>query len=782
MNAGEVKRIVLLILILAGLVSSSGYLFSSEAAGRWQGFERHRQLAGASPSAGIPWQFIGPTNISGRCTDIAVVTPRGPQYTIYVATASGGVWKTENEGTSWNPVLTVAPSTAIGALALAPGNQEIIWAGTGEANIFRSSQSGIGVFRSLDGGKTWAHRGLDESGTIARIVIHPTDPDIVYVAASGKEWTNNPERGVYKTSDGGATWNQVLYINSETGAIDLVMDPRNPETIYAATWQRIRRKWNDPRNQPHYRHSGILRSDDGGRSWKELNRGLPEARFRGRIGLDIARSNPDVLYALVDNYEQLREPTAEELADDYGLPSSGIIRGATVYRSADRGETWRQVSGLTPEMKKFMADLSVTFGWVFGQIRVDPGDENKVYAMGLWLNVSSDGGATFREIRGMHVDHHGLWIDPDNPRYLVNVNDGGIVISYDGGDNWRHFTHNLPVSQFYNLAFDTAGPDWRIYGSLQDHGSFRGKIDLRNRDRIPAVPFEQAPGGEASHHAIDPRDANLVYSAGFYGRLSRTDLSVPGRAGRKDIFPRVFPGEPRLRGQWLAPFLISPHNPDTLLLGTQYLFRSVNRGDTWERISPDLSRNDPAKTGDIPFQTIFSLAESPLKSGLLYAGTDDGRAHVSRDDGRTWQDISRGLAPGKWISRVIASTHDMGTVYLAQNGKREDDFKAYLWKSSDFGRNWKSIAAGVPLGPINVIREDALDPGILYLGTDLGVYLSRDRGENWEVLGGGLDTTYVHDLLVHPLDDIVVIATHGRGMWALDMARVRREAGQAKNN
>jgi len=741
---------------------------STDPALRMEWFDQHVEMKKSSKFKDLKWQFIGPTNVSGRCTDIAVITPKGENYTIYVGAASGGVWKTENEGTTWEPIFDQGPSTSIGDLAVAPSNPEIIWVGTGEANIFRSSQVGSGIYKSIDGGKTWKHMGLADTLTIARIVIHPENPDVVYVAASGHEWTDNEERGVFKTTDGGKTWGKVLYIDMKTGAIDLVMDSKDCNTLYAATWERVRNKWNDPRAEPSYSGSGIYKTTDGGNTWKPINNGLPDANHRGRIGIDVCRSNPSVLYAFVDNYEIAREPTEEERNDPYGIPSCGFIKGATVYRSDDKGESWTRVSGLTEEMKRYMEYHSGTFGWVFGQIRVDPNDENTVYTMGLALNVSNDGGKTFRRLRGMHGDHHGLWIDPDNSNYLVNVNDGGIVISYDKGKTWKTFTHNLPLCQFFNISCDMDTP-FRVYGSMQDHGSFKGTVDLgRGRDNIQAVNFERAPGGEGTSHAIDPTNSDVIYSSGFYGSLSRTDLSIPGREGRKSILPRQYENEPRLRGQWVAPTIISPHNNKIIYHGMQYLFRSIDRGDTWEKISPDLTYNNKDELGDIPFQTIFSISESPLKFGLIYVGTDDGKVHVTKDGGKTWKEIMTGLPYKKWVSRIVASAFDLGTVYMTQNGKRDDDFAAYVWKSTDYGKTWVDISGNIPLGPVNVIREDPVDRNILYVGTDLSVYVSKDGGKDWDVLGGNLPSTYVHDLIIHPRDNIIVIATHGRGMWAMD--------------
>lgn len=746
---------------------------------RLQGWAEHQKMIEASPFAKLKWSHLGPTNISGRCTDIAVVGPKGKDYTIFVATASGGVWKTVNEGTTWEPIFDREASTSIGDIAVDPRNPDVIWVGTGEANIFRSSQAGVGIYKTTDGGKNWKHMGLADTYTIGRVVIDPGNSDIVYVAASGHEWTNNAERGVFKTTDGGATWEKVLFISDKTGSNDLVMDPTDSSILYAAVWQRMRLKWNDPRNFEDTSESGIYKTTDAGATWTPVNTGLPDGPFRGRIGIDICRSQPRTLYAFVDNYEIAREPTPEELADPYGIPSCGFIKGATVYRSDDGAAGWTLACPVTDKMKPYMERHSNTYGWVFAQIRVDPNDPDTYYTMGLGLNVSTDGGESMTPLRGMHGDHHGLWIDPDNSNYLINVQDGGIVISYDKGKNWKSFLHNLPVCQFFNVSYDMAQP-FHVYGSMQDHGSFRGVVDLsRGRTNIPAQEWEGAPGGEGSTHAIDPENPDIVYSAGFYGHITRADLSKPGegwyRFENKDIYPKILPGEAKLRAQWLAPIVMSPHHKDTIYLGTQYLYRSRFRGDNWERISPDLTYNIKSRIGDIPYQTIFSISESPLKDGLIYAGTDDGRVHVTRDAGKSWKEIVKGLPFRKWVSRIVASQYDIGTVYMTQNGKRDDDFSVYVWKSTDFGNTWTSIAGNIPLGPVNVIREDPVQKNILYLGTDNGAYVSTDGGETWNVIGGDLPSCYVQDLVIHPRDNILVIATHGRGMWAMDATPINKK-------
>jgi len=728
-------------------------------------FTKQEEMKASSPFKDLKWQYIGPTNISGRCTDIEAVTPHGKSYTIWVGSATGGVWKSVNEGTTFEPVTDGLATASIGDIAIDPNNTETVWVGTGEANIFRSSNAGCGIYKTTDGGKTWNLMGLENTSTIGRVKVNPKNSNIVYVAASGNEWTANADRGLFKTSDGGKTWTKVLYVDENTGANDLVIDPRDPNTIYCTTWERIRLKWNDPRTTETSKNNGIWKSDDGGKNWKKINEGLPAANMRGRIGIDIAASNPKVLYAYVDNYEISSKSKPGDL-DSYGRQRKDIIKGATIYRTDNGGATWTQVSGLTSDQKTFMERHSATYGWVFGQIRVDPSNENTIYTMGIQLNQSTDGGKTFKSLRGMHVDHHGLWIDPANSEYLLNAQDGGIAISYDKGKNWKIPIEELPLAQFYNVAYDFSTP-FRVFGSIQDHHSWFGEVNLsRGRDRVPDTEFKNILGAEGSTHAINPFDNNTIYSSTFYGALSRAEISsYPSSA--KDLLPQRLPGEEPLRGEWVAPSLISNHNPDIIYHGMQFVMMSKDKGDTWEFISPDLSYNDPAKRGDINYQTISVLDESPLRFGLLYAGTDDGRIWRTKDGGKNWTEIRNGAVPQKFVSRIIASEYDMGTVYMTQTGRRDDDFQVYMWKSTDFGDSWQDISENIPVGPVNVIREDPVNSKILYAGTDAGVYVSKDGGKKWDVLGN-LPYSYVHDLAIHPRDNMVIIATHGRGMWVLD--------------
>lgn len=728
-------------------------------------FESHMAMKENSSFKDLHWQYIGPTNISGRCTDVEAVIPRGKSYTIWIGSASGGVWKSENEGSSFEPVFDDMPTASIGDIAIDPSNPDIVWVGTGEANIFRSSNAGCGVFKTTDGGKTWKNMGLENTLTIGRIRVHPKNSDIVYVAATGHEWTPNEERGLYKTTDGGRNWEKILYIDDMTGAFDLVLDPKKPNTIYCTTWERMRLKWNDPRTYETTSNSAIWKSTNGGKTWEKVVTGLPEANKLGRIGIDIAASEPDILYALVDNYE-VAYPAEPGQLDSYGRQRQDVIKGATVYKTENGGKSWKQVSGLTPEMKTYMERHSSTYGWVFGQIRVDPSDENTLYIMGIPLSKSTDGGKTFIQLRGPHADHHGLWIDPDNGNYLLNVQDGGLTISYDQGETWKYPIEELPLAQFYNVEYDLSTP-FRVFGSIQDHHSFYTEVDMsRGRDNIRPGEWKNILGAEGTTHAVNKDDNNTIYASSFYGNLARAEIENYPQ-GQEGILPRRYSDEERLRGQWVAPTLLSPHNQDIVYHCMQYVLMSRDRGNTWEYISPDLSFNDPEKMGDISYQTISAFDESPLKFGLLYAGTDDGRLWRTKDGGENWTEIRSDPVPLRWVSRITASRYDLGTVYMTQTGRRDDDFQVYIWKSTDFGDTWTDISANIPVGPVNVIREDPVNRNILYVGTDAGVYVSKDGGENYEVLGD-LPYAYVHDLQIHPAENMIIIATHGRGMWVLD--------------
>lgn len=755
-------------------------------------YDAYQAMRRSSPYRAIPWQYLGPTNISGRATDIAVAD-RGGSRRIYVGYATSGVWKSDDNGATWQSIFDDYATSSIGDIAVAPSNPDIVWVGTGEANLFRASMPGVGVYKSADAGRTFTHSGLTDTQTIARIVVHPTNPEIVYVAASGHAWTENELRGVFKTTDGGRNWTKVLYRNPGAGAIDLVMDPSDSNTLYAATWQRMRRKWSDPRVEPGSTESGLWKTTDGGKTWSPINDGLPDARFRGRIGIDVARSNPNVLYAFIDNYEP-GKPAKEGERDAYGRPIfEARIKSAEIYRTDDKGRAWRRMS----DSNDYMANHSGTYGWVFGQLRVDPADENTIYSLGLNLNVSRDGGKNFSQLRGMHGDHHGLWIDPQKPSTLFNANDGGFYWSEDSGKTWK-FAVSAGGAQFYNVTLENSMPAW-AYGSIQDHGSRRGKLDLSaGRDRIPAQEWVSAPGGEGSFQAIDPANADVVFSHGFYGNFTRTNQAEVeaargrrgeggagggggrgrARAGVTNIRPAIAEGEAELRAQWMAPIVASLHQPGTIYAGYQFVYRSTDRGETWERISPDLTSNDESQmllrsSNAIPYQTITALAESPRKKGILYAGTDDGKLHVTADDGATWTELTAGVPTRKWYSRVVPSRHDDNTVFVIQRGREDDDFGVYVYKSTDRGKTFVSLASNIPAGSVNGLAEDPRNPNTLYLGTDFGAFVTTDGGRGWDVLGGNLPSVQVSDLAYQARDNVLVISTYGRGMYALDGLALR---------
>jgi photosystem II stability/assembly factor-like uncharacterized protein len=743
---------------------------NTDPAQRLKWFEQHTAMEQQSPFKDVKWRFIGPFDLGGRCTDVAV--PLGSRTVFYAGAATGGVFKTVNAGTTWEPIFDDMPTLSVGDIAVAESDPNIVWVGTGEANIFRASEPGIGVYKSTDAGKTWKHMGLEGTYTIGRVVIHPKNPDIVYIAATGHEWTTNPDRGVYKTIDGGATWQKVLYVNEKVGSNDLVMDPANPDTLYAATWNRIRRRWSDPVPGGE---DGLYKTTDGGKTWTPINSGLPDTNFTGRIGIDLCRTKPSTIYAYVDNHTPGVEPKPGE-KDSYGRPRQRGIVGAEVYRSDDAGASWRKVS--PPGMERFGG----TYGWVFAQIRVDPNSPETIYIMGLGLSKSVDGGKTYAGLygEGLHGDHHGLWIDPLDSSHLINNNDGGVNISYDGGRTWRDFHDGIPCVQFYNVSYDFSTPFW-VYGSVQDQGTYRGLIPLlkpttgapagRRRMGLAQPKWETAPGGEGTLIGVDPADPNTVYSSSFYGRLERSEFK-DGLWTSKEIFPKAAEGEPAYRGQWLAATMLSPHNPHIVYHGFQYLFRSMNKGETWEKISPDLTYNNPAEQGRwpyaIPFASITAVDESPFKFGLLYAGTDDGRVWLTKTSGEAWTEITAGLPFNKHVWKVVASKYDPATVYVTLVGRHDDDFNPYIFKSVDYGKTWLSIAGNIPGGPVNVVREDPKFKDILYAGTDTGVYVSRDGGKTWNVLGGNLPTSYVWDIAIHPRDNALIIATNGRGMWIID--------------
>jgi photosystem II stability/assembly factor-like uncharacterized protein len=698
--------------------------------------------------AALSFRDIGPAIMSGRISDVAVPPPShdGERLgkTFYVASAGGGVWKTTNAGVTFAPIFDDQRVSSIGSVAVAPSNANVVWVGTGESNNLRSSSWGDGVYRSIDAGRTWTHMGLRTSQHVARIVIHPGDENIVFVAAMGPLWAGGGERGLYKTTDAGRTWRNTLSAGPWTGVTDIVLDPRDPDVIYATTYQRDRRAWSFVGGGPE---SGIWKSVDGGESWQRLTTGLPTTDM-GRIGLDVARSMPGTLYATVD---------AE--------PATGGI-----YRSDDDGASWRRVNELQ------------SIPWFFGQIRVDPTDAERIYHLGVNLSVSDDGGATFRRIAGnTHADHHAMWIDPRDPDHIIIGNDGGLYLSHDRGESWD-FAMNLPLATFYAIGVDMREPYW-IYGGLQDNGTFGAPSSTRTNTGVTHADWVRVGGGDGFYAAVDPIDHNIVYFESQNGVLQRFDVATQER---KNIRPPAETGV-RVRYNWMAPLLISPHDRATLYFGANYLFRSTDRGDSWERLGDDLTRQldrdslpimdltgpggHRRNEGVAEFGNITTLDESPLRRGLLYVGTDDGLLQVSEDGGASWRRIDSfpGVPELTYVSRVVASAHHEGTVYVTFDGHRSNDFRPYVLKSTDRGRTFRSIAAGLPEdAAAYVIREHHRNPQLLVLGTEYGVFVSLDGGTRWTQFSNGVPPAPVHDIIIHPRANDIIVATHGRGIFILD--------------
>lgn len=730
---------------------------------RMMAWDHHREMERESPFQELEWIAVGPMQAGARIEAIAV--PPGNHGTIYVGVGSGNLWKTENNGLSWTPIFEKESSFSVGDVAVSPSNPDVVWVGTGETQPRHSgySYSGTGVFRSTDAGNSWQAMGLQDTHHIGKVLIHPTDPDVVFVAALGHFWTPNKDRGVFRTTDGGRNWEHVLFLNEQTGVVDLMMDPSDPLTLYASAWQAVSGEPVEAGPE-----SGVFRSNDGGDSWEKLSGGLPEGSL-GRIGLDIAPSSPNVVYAFVDNWG----PGQEEGRD---------IVGGEVYRSEDKGESWRKVN------EDDLYPVYGVYGWKFADIRVNPQNPDDLYILGNRAFRSEDGGRTFRGIgeeivrlhdtRGviMHLDHHEIWMDPLNPDRVLLGNDGGLYQSWDGGESWLHL-NNIPAAEFYSITLDDSEP-FMVFGGTQDNAALYGPGDIP-LGSTPWDPWENVyldrwTGGDSFDTYPDPTDPTLVYYEHQHGSMRRMDITqdnvLTGAAER--IRLRLPEGEGEWRSGWYTPFHISHFDARTLYAGGNRVLKSTNRGESWEPISPDLSDSPQGPRGTVPFGTITMMAQSTLQPGLLYAGTEGGSVWRTQNEGESWDRIGVDL-PGKWVSRLVASEHDGGRVYLSQTGFREDDFSTYLFASQDSGESWSSIAGNLPMESVNVIQEDPDYPHILYVGTDLGVYISGEGGGIWHSLSTNLPTTPVHDLDVHPRDGKLVIGTHGRSVWVLDLTPVR---------
>ncbi|MBS1240601.1 MAG: hypothetical protein H6R40_28 [Gemmatimonadetes bacterium] len=710
----------------------------------------------AGPFDNLRFRGIGPATMSGRIDDFAVLE-RNPAV-FYVGTATGGVWKTTNMGTTFEPVFDKEGSSSIGDVAIAPTDANLVWVGTGENNNRQSSSWGDGVYKSADGGKTWKNMGLRDSKQIARILVDPMDHDVVYVAALGDLWKAGGERGVYKTTDGGLTWSQVLQNGPETGAIDLVMDPANNKVLYAALYQRRRSTWGFNGGGPG---SGIWKSTDAGRSWSPLTKGIPVGPL-GRIGLDVFRQNPNILYARIEHEKE-----------------SGV------YRSDDAGASWTKTSAVNPRPM------------YFSQIRIDPANENRLYMLGTSLHVSEDGGKTWKDdgARNIHVDHHAMWIDPNNPDHLIIGNDGGVSISHDRARTWV-WMNNLPVGQFYHASYDMGNP-YTICGGLQDNDTWCGPSAVRSKAGIANDNWFVVQGGDGFVGLIDPSDPNVIYAESQDGFMSRIDRRTNER---QVIRPEPALTEKSFRWNWDTPIQLSPHDPKTLYVGAHKVYRSTDRGYHWAAISPDLTLGWDRDTLELmgikgkdvriaqndgvdAWPTLFTLAESRMKAGMIWTGSDDGQVHVTRDAGATWTNVT-GKIPGAprlaYVSKVEPSKFAEGTAYVTFDGHRTGDFGTYAYATTDYGASWKSIAGNLPAGQIvRTITEDLKNADVLYLGTETGLWVTLDRGKTWHRVRANLPTVPVYEITLHPRENDMILATHGRAIWVLDDLAPFQQAAQA---
>ena len=690
---------------------------------------------------GMKWRLIGPFR-GGRA--LAVTGVAGDPETFYFGGTGSGVWKTTNGGLDWTPLFDKQPVSAIGAIAVAPSDSNVIYVGTGEGCIRSTSSYGDGVYKSTDAGKTWTNVGLKDSRQIGRILVHPKDANIVLVAALGHEFGPNPERGVFRSLDGGKTWERVLYKDDQTGAIDLSFDPANPSIVFAALWQANRTPWGLTSGGPG---SGLYKSTDGGATWKRLEgHGLPSGTL-GRIGVSVSGGDGARVYALLE-------------AEKGGL-----------YRSDDGGDSWTLVNSDRNYIQR---------AWYYTHVFADPKNPDVVYILNVRAYRSIDGGKTFTRLFVPHGDNHGLWIDPTNPNRMIEGNDGGATISYDGGKTWTR-QDSQPTAQFYHVATDNAFP-YRIYGDQQDNSSV-GILSRGDSGVIGRWDWYPVGGGESGYIAPDPRDPNVVYATGYMGEITRFDHRT-GQVQELGEIADVTDGEGaanlKHRYQWTSPVVLSPQDPNVIYHGAEVLLKSADQGKTWTAISPDLTRNDKSKqvlaggpitfedTGAEIYDTIFSIAPSKLEKGLIWVGSDDGLIHVTRDEGKNWSDVTPKEIPAfSRVSLLEASPHSPGTAYVAYDRHQSDDYRPYIFKTGDYGKSWTKITAGIPDGVfVRAVREDPKRKGLLYAGTETGVLVSFDDGGHWQTLQQNLPTVAVHDLEVK--DDDLIAATHGRSFWILD--------------
>ncbi|WP_411894103.1 VPS10 domain-containing protein [Winogradskyella sp. A2] len=792
--------------------------------------EQKRAMTETSLVKNVPFKNIGPTIMSGRVVDVDV-NPKMPSE-FYVGYASGGVWHTTNNGTTFTPILDSSDTQNVGDIAV-HWSTRTIYVGTGENNASRSSYAGIGLLKSTNNGETWENVGLMDAHHFAPILIHPDNPDVVTVGVTGHLYSPNTERGVYKTTDGGKTWKKTLFVDDMSGIIDLQHSPKNYNVMFATSWTKDRKAWNFT---GYGTNSGIYKSTDAGETWTKVsieNSGFPTGEGVGRIG--VAVFNDDVVYAVHDS--QFRRPDEEKKSDKRGLTKedfktmsnedflaledkklnvflktngfqekyraenvkqmvrSGNVKpidlakyledansmlfdtpvvGAEVYKSVDGGKTWKKTH------EDFLDGIYFSYGYYFGHIHVSPANEDHIYIYGVPIVKSKDGGKSWSSIsaENVHADHHALWINPKNPNHLIDGNDGGVNITYDDGENW--IKNNSPsVGQFYAINVDNEKP-YNVYGGLQDNGVWKGANNAREDKgwhQQGQYPWKSIMGGDGMQVQIDNRNSNIVYTGYQFGNYFRLNLET---GDRKYIQPKHTLGENPYRFNWQTPILLSPHNQDILYLGGNKLMRSMNQGNEWEAISYDLTNG--GKKGNVAYGTITSISESPFQFGLIYTGSDDGLVNITTNAGGSWTNIAGNLPKDLWVSRVVASQHKKERVYVTLNGYRWDDFKVYAYMSNDYGQTWKDISGNIPASPVNVIKEDPENENLLYVGTDNGAYVSFDMGNTWELFSHGLPNVAFHDIVVQPEAKDLLLGTHGRSIYKTNIAPLQTMNSNLKSN
>ena len=786
-------------------------------------YKNKETLTHSSRVKNIEFRNIGPTIMSGRVVALEV-NPQDPTQ-FYVAYASGGVWYTDNNGTSFKSISDDWPTQNIGEIAM-DWNNNILWVGTGENNSSRSSYSGIGILKTNADGSNWKNIGLHDSHHIGKILINPENSDHVVIGVTGHLYSNNTNRGVYVTKDGGENWNKTLYVDDISGIIDMSYTPGDFKIMYATSWEKDRKAWTFDEDG---NGSGIYKSIDAGDNWTLISNnksGFPTGVGVGRIGLAVF--DKDIVYAVVDN-QNFRQSTKKE--EDKGLTKESFIGmtlerfnkisvddlksflrsnrfpskykpeaikkeinegklqpedlyrylvnanselfdtpiiGAEVYKSIDGGNKWVKTHD------SYLDGVYNTYGYYFGKIHVDPNNSEKIYTYGVPILSSDDGGKTFYRIgkENVHADHHDLWINPEKPGHLINGNDGGVNITYDDGENWIK-NNSTEVGQFYAINVDYQKP-YNVYGGLQDNGVWMGPHNAAVNKRwnmTGQYPWKGILGGDGMEIQIDNRNPNIVFTGYQFGFYSRLDLDS---GKRKSIKPSHELGESPYRFNWQTPILLSPHNQDVLYLGSNFLHKSTDQGDNWENISEDLTNG--GKKGNVPYGTITTISESPIKEGVIYVGSDDGLIHVTKNGGKTWRNISGNLPKELWVSNVFASNHDEKIVYLSLDGYRWDNFSPYLFKSKNYGKTWESISSNLPDSPINVVIEDNVNEDILYIGNDHGVYISLDQGKTWEPFSNGLTSAAVHDLVIQEDEQHLLVGTHGRSIYLADISLIQNHA------